>query len=391
MLISLYRNGKPFRDYEDERTPDAIVAWVNRKTGPTASSLSADKVADFVKQNSNLGAAIVVGYFSDKESANFKNFANVSDTLDDFVFGEVVAAGQSDSVKLFRAHFGESDIEYKFEADTFLDKFVSENGFPLVDEINAKTFNRYAAANLPLAVVFVDYENKEGKEAIVQLFRKIGNDFKGKFNFGYSDGNVYGEQLEMMGGNKTALPGLAAMNLESRKNYPYAGAMEYESVKKWVSGILDGSVDAFLKSEPIPEKNDEPVKIIVGKNFDKIVMDDEKDVLLEFYAPWCGHCQKLAPKYDKLAESLASAKSLVIAKIDATLNDSPINVEGFPTIIFFPKGSKKEPITYEGNRSIADLKSFLKKNAVAAKDELANIKDAAPAAGKKAAEPKDEL
>ncbi len=56
-----------------------------------------------------------------------------------------------------------------------------------------------------------------------------------------------------------------------------------------------------MKSEPIPAANDEPVKVLVGENFLEIVNDATKDFLVEFYAPWCGHCKKLAPKYEKLA------------------------------------------------------------------------------------------
>lgn len=47
-----------------------------------------------------------------------------------------------------------------------------------------------------------------------------------------------------------------------------------------------------------------PLQVVVGKNFDEIVNDDSKDVLLEFYAPWCGHCKALAPKYDELGEKV---------------------------------------------------------------------------------------
>ena len=45
--------------------------------------------------------------------------------------------------------------------------------------------------------------------------------------------------------------------------------------------------------------------MVVAETFDEIVNDKTKDVLIEFYAPWCGHCKSLAPKYDELAEKVS--------------------------------------------------------------------------------------
>lgn len=77
-------------------------------------------------------------------------------------------------------------------------------------------------------------------------------------------------------------------------------------------------------------------------NFESIVMDATKDVLVEFYAPWCGHCKTLAPQYEKAATSFAGESAIVIAKVDADKHKelgSKYGVTGFPTLKFFPKVS----------------------------------------------------
>ena len=57
----------------------------------------------------------------------------------------------------------------------------------------------------------------------------------------------------------------------------------------------------------------------------------------------------------------ASSK-VTIAKVDATANDVPDEIQGFPTIKLFPAGGKTEPLTYSGSRTIEDLAAFIKEN-----------------------------
>ena len=65
-----------------------------------------------------------------------------------------------------------------------------------------------------------------------------------------------------------------------------------------------GKLEPYLKSEPVPESNDGPVTVAVSKNFDEVVTNNGKDTLIEFYAPWCGHCKKLAPVFDELGNKV---------------------------------------------------------------------------------------
>lgn len=56
------------------------------------------------------------------------------------------------------------------------------------------------------------------------------------------------------------------------------------------------------------------------------------------------------------------APKITIAKVDATANDVPDEISGFPTIKLFPAGGKENPITYSGSRTIEDLANFIKEN-----------------------------
>ena len=105
------------------------------------------------------------------------------------------------------------------------------------------------------------------------------------------------------------------------------------------------------------------VTVLDASNFDQVALDETKDVLVEFYAPWCGHCKQLAPTYEKVAQTYANEPNVVIANVDA--NDEKnkglaarFDVSGFPTIKFFPKGNKAGE-EYTAGRGGDDFVSFI--------------------------------
>jgi len=108
-------------------------------------------------------------------------------------------------------------------------------------------------------------------------------------------------------------------------------------------------------------------------NFDDLVIDSKdssgndvkRSVLVEFYAPWCGHCKKLAPKYKELASLYEGEDEIMIADINADEEMNKVisnryGIRGFPTILLFKYNNKQNPIKYEvPRREVSDFVQFL--------------------------------
>jgi len=104
-------------------------------------------------------------------------------------------------------------------------------------------------------------------------------------------------------------------------------------------------------------KTPSAVTVLTASNFDSIVLDSTKDVFVEFYAPWCGHCKRLTPIWEKLAGVFKNEKDLVIANLDSDANKdfaTKYGVSGYPTLIYFSKTDKVGD-RYSGGRELPDL------------------------------------
>lgn len=106
-------------------------------------------------------------------------------------------------------------------------------------------------------------------------------------------------------------------------------------------------------------KNPGPVVELTTANFKKEVLDDKDSMwLVEFYAPWCGHCQKLAPSWELAAKHLKGVVKL--GAVDMTEHQSvgqPYDVKGFPTIKFFGN-DKSSPQDFNGGRDADSIRKW---------------------------------
>jgi len=210
------------------------------------------------------------------------------------------------------------------------------------------------------------------------MLKEIATENKGKMLFVTinTDEEDHKRILEFFAIKDEELPTFRAIKLgeDMAKFKPADDTIETANVKSFVGEFLEGKLKQHLMTEDIPEDWDkEGVKVLVGKNFHDVAMNPEKDVLVEFYAPWCGHCKQLTPIWDKLGEKYADHESIVIAKMDSTVNElEEVKVQGFPTIKLFKKGSN-EVVDYNGDRTEEGFTKFLDELELAkaeVKDEL---------------------
>ena len=219
-------------------------------------------------------------------------------------------------------------------------------------------------AGIPLAYIFSD--TPEERASLAKTLKSVAEAQKGKVNFATIDAKAFGQHAGNLNLEAEKWPAFAIQDTQKNQKFPYPSQgsvsdLSEKKIGKFVDDFVAGKVEPSVKSEAVPEKQDGPVTVVVAKNYQEVVIDSDKDVLLEYYAPWCGHCKALAPKYDELASMFKShSDKIVIAKVDATLNDVPDEIQGFPTIKLFKAGAKGSPVDYSGSRTVEDLANFIR-------------------------------
>lgn len=284
-------------------------------------------------------------------------------------------AATTPAVLIFRK-FDDSPLVFSgdWEVQKIVD-WLSTASVPTLIDFSEDFIEPIFGQKKPAIVLFRNKDEDDHEYA--KIFAQAAKELKGEILFvvsGVKDG-IQSRLAEFIGVVENQLPQITLFNpADAMKKFSFPHNVKestLDHLKTFVQDFKANKLSPFLKSEEIPAENNEPVKIVVGKNYKDIVLNDNDDVLMEFYAPWCGHCKKLSPIWDQVAADLKDIPNLVLAKMDSTANEvDGVEVQGYPTLKFFPKGNKGSPIDFDGGREVEDIKNWLKEKSQAYKTHI---------------------
>ncbi|KAM7533538.1 hypothetical protein Aperf_G00000120367 [Anoplocephala perfoliata] len=367
--LKLFREGEP-TDFDGERTAEGIVKWLKRKTGPAVIEVGTTEEYDEITERDKF---VIVGMTDDTNSDDWKVFHTVASEFD----GVFIRPTVQSILDRFKFKSGlQVAIVRKFDDPIViydgkitvedLTNFIRTERIPLVTEFNEEAAAVVFSSEIKRHVIVFMSKSDDVYKSYMDLLKQIGVEFRGRAHVIHIDIDDASHEriLSFFGIKKEECPTYRVIELEDAvvKYKPEVVEFTFDAMKALINDAIDKKIKPYLQSEEVPEDWDaEPVKVLVGKNFDSVARDSSKAVFVEFYAPWCGHCKQLKPIWDQLGELYKDHPEVIIAKVDATANEmEDVKISSFPTIKLFPKNSD-DIIDYSGERTLEAFKDFIEK------------------------------
>jgi protein disulfide-isomerase A1 len=334
--------------------------------------------------------AFALGVFASLDSPAAKAFLAVAADVDVISFAISTSAAvrakmavTGDVVSILKTFDDKRNDLAVTDATTSKDitDHISKMSVPYIQTFTQESSAKIFKSTIQKHTLFFTDVSADHHKTVMAAFTEAAPAFRGEtmmINVPHTEARV----LEYFGITEKDLPTMVLGDMSGEggqmKKFPYPKdqAMEAAPISAFLRQALDGKLTPTLKSEEVvPEDTAGDVKVLKGKSFADIVLNNSNDVFVEFYAPWCGHCKKLSPIWDELAAKYKNIPTLTIAKMDATANEidvAGVDVKGFPTLYFFPGNDKTKAVKYEEGRELDDLVKYLKANVHTSKghDEL---------------------
>ncbi|NXX99815.1 PDIA1 isomerase, partial [Centropus bengalensis] len=273
------------------READDIVNWLKKRTGPAAATLEDAASAETLVDSNEVA---VIGFFKDLTSEAAKQFLSAAEAVDDIPFGissstDVFTKYQlsQDGVVLFKKFDeGRNNFEGDFTKDNLLN-FIKSNALPLVIEFTEQTAPKIFGGEIKTHILLFLPKSVSDYQEKLDNFKNAAGDFKGKILFIFIDSDHSDNQriLEFFGLKKEECPAVRLITLEEEmtKYKPESDDITASKIKEFCNKFLEGKIKPHLMSQDLPDDWDkQPVKVLVGKNFEEVAFDENKNVFVEF-------------------------------------------------------------------------------------------------------------
>ncbi len=249
--------------------------------------------------------------------------------------------------------------------------FIRRNSVPLVGQRTKR--NEFKYTERPLITIYYDvnYDHQYVKETqyIRNKVVEVAKSFVGSnLKFAICNEDEYEEEIKKLGFEDSGADVNVACFSEKQKFRMKIPDDEFEAdnLAEFIEELRTGKQMPYMKSLPVPKKQEGIVLKLVANNYDEEIHKVKKDAVVFFHAPWCGHCKEFDSVFKKIAKKMsANNENIVFGKMNAEANDVPYmfpQLKGYPSIFFLSAYEKFDPIQYQGDRSYKSVKDWINRH-----------------------------
>ncbi|KAF4950110.1 hypothetical protein FGADI_8449 [Fusarium gaditjirri] len=337
--------------YKEALDAPSVVKYIERQSGSPVIDLTEENHLDFARST----RVAVIAFLGSDHQPERKAFDTVAERWRaHYSFGNVYGL-EKDSEDPSIAVYTQEEEDPVYYRGPFIvadvEAFLRDATQPLIGEYDPIVHEEAIKDEKPMAQIF--FNKRDDRAEIVKSLAPLAKKYKKQLSFMTVLAPDYPKRREQMHLSKDIKRGFVIANQQGRA-YPMSETVfNANRVAKHVAAYLAGSLTPSIKSEPVPEASTSKPFLtqLVGSNFDDLVYDKSKDVLVEFTVPWCQYCTDLHVVMNELGSKYAElglSDKATLATINVDANDVPIEIDSYPSIRLYRAGTN-EVVSFQGN------------------------------------------
>ncbi|KAJ3431630.1 protein disulfide isomerase [Anaeramoeba flamelloides] len=381
--IISYRYHKYEQILQGETKRIKIEEFINNLHTPLIKFIDETrKIDDFKKHNP------VIAHFSlKKDNINvLRKIAKIARIESPKRFLYVVRYGLE--TESFVLHRSSDNKEIKFEGEIKkknILKFLYDHEIPFLQQMDKEVFQQYLDLDKRIGFLILDHDLPEKtdlhpnvpvlNDPNYQLFNSFYDQMYQKVSFLWRRRLASKQICHRYGIQK--FPGILITDPYNENYYRYDGEFTKQEIFDWLEKYKNGKLKPSQVSEPIPKTNDKLIKKIVKNNWDEIVLDEEKHVLLLVVTDSCQDCKDAKKVLKKVAKNYLNNNNFIFGIIDGAKNElgKGVFIKNAPTFLLFPSKQKKKYIEYTEDPFAEELIELIEEHCMGDKEKAQEIKE----------------